>query len=102
MKMDVILIICFKLALAGVAEVWEADMASLALGKWLNDNIIDFYIQYVIREKSASQYEACFHAFNCQFFKALTKNHKYKDVARWTKNVNIFEKEFIVIPMNIR
>lgn len=52
------------------------------------------------------------HIFSTFFYKRLTRLSKEKDskltasqkrharVAKWTKNLNIFEKDFIIIPIN--
>lgn len=44
------------------------------------------------------------YAFSSMFYTKLTetkKSQSYELVKKWTKNVNIFEKEFIFIPINI-
>ena len=54
-----------------------------------------------------------FHFFNCFFFRKLANLDKgspssfggreaYQRVQKWTKNVELFEKDYIFIPINFR
>ncbi|KAJ6643380.1 Sentrin-specific protease 7, partial [Pseudolycoriella hygida] len=86
------------------------DYECLATDQYLNDVIIDFYLRY-LQESFTPEQKARTHIFSTFFYKRLTENcpkdrtltiaeRRHKMVANWTKNVNIFEKDFIVIPIN--
>ena len=72
--------------------------------------MIDLKIKYLIRTLPAitpeeQQRKNALYAFNCMFYARLTAPEKTKDsghefVARWTKNFDIFERDFILIPIN--
>lgn len=89
-----------------------SDYACLANNEYLNDIIIDFYLNYLVEEVLTEEKRLKTHIFSQFFYKRLTTMNKEKDqkltaaqkrharVASWTKNVNLFEKDFIIIPIN--
>lgn len=90
------------------------DYKCLAEDEFLNDVIIDFYLKYLVREKLSPENQDRVHVFSSHFFTRLTrafgsndstsdvskKDKRHEGVQRWTKNVDIFEKHFIIIPIN--
>merc|ERR1719234_1124941 len=109
--------------MAGNVSVTNEDYSCLEAEQFLNDVIIDFYLKYLQHGKFSS-IEAVkdrTHIFTTYFYKRLTtrpqygkgKTHpvednqnltaaekRYDRVERWTKKVNLFEKDFIVVPIN--
>lgn len=77
-------------------DVTVKDLKTLLPGKWLNDNIIDYYFNLI-----ASQDETFF-SWTSHFFTTL-KSRGYVGVKRWgkRKKLNPFEKTIIFIPINI-
>ena len=101
-------------AKGGIAINTE-DYICLAEDQFLNDVIIDFYLKYLTLEKLSEDDHNRTHVFSSYFYKRLTSPHaqavenpdklspeakRHARVQKWTKNVNIFEKDFIVIPIN--
>jgi sentrin-specific protease 7 len=89
------------------------DYMCLGSDNYLNDVIIDFYLKYIHTELIDDQQRAKSHIFSQFFYKRLTTMNKEKDnrnqtaaqkrharVSTWTKNVNLFEKDFIIVPIN--
>ncbi|KAL7119308.1 hypothetical protein ACP275_02G055300 [Erythranthe tilingii] len=88
----------------------KRDIELLQPRTFINDTIIDFYIKYLVTKiKPGEQHR--FHFFNTFFFQKLVNVNRdlYRDcegrdafgcVRKWTRNVNIFEKEYIFIPVN--
>lgn len=86
------------------------------LGKdiFLNDVIIDFYLKYLWLEVLSSVDRNRTHIFSSHFFTRLAKPYaveeidgtmneaerRHAGVQRWTKKVNIFEKDFVIVPIN--
>lgn len=72
------------------------DIQTLVHKSWLNDNIIDFYLNLLM-----DQYQNVF-CFNTHFYPALIKGG-YQRVSLWAQKqkVDIFEKDFIIIPLNV-
>ncbi|XP_012261070.2 uncharacterized protein LOC105688968 isoform X2 [Athalia rosae] len=101
-------------AKGGIAINTE-DYACLGEDQFLNDVIIDFYLKYLTLEVLSEEDQNRTHVFSSYFYKRLTSPHapaadtatplspaakRHARVQKWTKNVNIFEKDFIVIPIN--
>ena len=95
------------------------------IGEYLNDNVIDFYIKYLLNDATRPNYDAIkstqYYAYSCLFYTKLTtdkmersshKTHEpehyhmliqslnFAAVDRWTKYVDIYSKEFVFIPIN--
>ncbi|CAK9295088.1 unnamed protein product [Gordionus sp. m RMFG-2023] len=96
-------------------DVKRSDLHTLDHINWLNDEIINFYLNMITErsEKSSNSstddetdkgstttlYPSCFN-FNTFFFTQFT-NKGYASVKRWTKKVDIFSKELILMPVHI-
>jgi len=93
---------------SGGIPVTSEDVACLAEGTYLNDIIIDFYLKYIYESILSPQERQKTYIFNSYFYKRLTQKQGTKFspeqmhglVKKWTRNVDIFEKDFIVIPVN--
>ena len=69
--------------------------------QWLNDEVINFYFHMLM---SGLYRRDGFFSFSSFFFVKLLVpkvGYTYKNVRRWTKNVDIFSKKKIFIPINI-
>lgn len=77
-------------------DITVRDLCTLADGHWLNDNIIDFYLN-MVSERFPEVY-----CWTTHFFTTM-KSKGYQGVARWAKRrkVNVTEKNLIVVPINI-
>ena len=84
------------------------DLDRLDDDEFLNDNLILFFMRYLEThmEKSNPELYKRMYFFNTYFYEALTKTSKgkkginYDAVDRWTKNINLFSRDFIVVPVN--
>ncbi|XP_076932766.1 putative ubiquitin-like-specific protease 2B [Bidens hawaiensis] len=88
----------------------KRDFQLLQPEKFLNDTIVDFYIEYLKKIKPA---EARVHFFNSFFFRKLADfddnqsrsidfKEAFQRIRKWTKKVDIFQKDYIFIPVNFR
>ncbi|XP_061398907.1 uncharacterized protein LOC133334608 [Musca vetustissima] len=100
----------------GGISINTEDYMCLATDQYLNDIIIDFYLKWVHENIIPDAQKDRTHIFSTFFYKRLTTltrhiNHdkdvkqsaaqkRHARVQNWTKNVNIFEKDFIIIPIN--
>ena len=97
----------------GGIAIKNIHLECLAEGKFLNDIIIEFYMKYLEREVLCEKYRRRIYFFSTHFYTRLTtvENENvisnqskscinYSSVQRWTKNVNIFEKDFLIVPIN--
>jgi sentrin-specific protease 7 len=87
------------------------DYLCLGSDNYLNDVIIDFYLKYVHMEVLSEEHRKKTHIFSQFFYKRLTTMSKdqrsltaaqkrHQRVQSWTKNVDLFEKDFIIVPIN--
>src|SRR6185312_3181587 len=69
-------------------EIKREDLQKLKPGRWLNDELINFYVE-LLMERSKKTATTC-HFFNTHFFSLLTnrgKGYVFSKVAKWTKSV---------------
>ena len=89
-----------------VITINRGDIKRLQPMEYLNDNLIDLRIKLIMKDLQAEnpKFAARFHIFNSLFYTKLCESDDitvgYENVKRWTKNVDIFEKDFIIIPVN--
>ncbi|XP_055246768.1 sentrin-specific protease 6 isoform X6 [Gorilla gorilla gorilla] len=98
----------------GGISVTNEDLHCLNEGEFLNDVIIDFYLKYLVLEKLKKEDADRIHIFSSFFYKRLNqrerRNHettnlsiqqkRHGRVKTWTRHVDIFEKDFIFVPLN--
>eukprot|EP00980_Cylindrotheca_fusiformis_P010725 scaffold2403_cov87-Cylindrotheca_fusiformis.AAC.3 len=75
------------------------DYERLYPEEWLNDSLVDFWMQWISRNEDKSSTKL--HFFTSHFYTTLL-NDGPNSVTSWTakKNINIFDKKFIFIPIN--
>jgi Ulp1 family protease len=68
-------------------------------GTFVNDNIVDFWMSWITWKEIAR--ESSVHIFTTHFYTTL-RDKGYDAVAKWTvnKEINIFKKKMILIPVN--
>ena len=91
--------------------IHKDTVSCLSPEMFLNDTIIEFYLLYIYHEIFSPEQREQVHIFNTFFYTKLTNNlndslspqdiyEKHEQVSKWTKNVNLFEKDFIVVPIH--
>ncbi|KAL5535201.1 hypothetical protein ACEPAF_3295 [Sanghuangporus sanghuang] len=93
---------------AGREQVSDADLARLMPGQWLNDEIINFYGQLIVDR--AAEAEAAkenekgklwnVHYFSTFFWPKLQSGYEKGRLAKWTKKVDIFSKDIVIMAVN--
>ncbi|XP_019585160.2 sentrin-specific protease 6 isoform X5 [Rhinolophus sinicus] len=97
----------------GGISVTNEDLHCLSEGEFLNDVIIDFYLKYLVLEKLKKEDADRIHIFSSFFYKRLNQRERRNEttnlsiqqkrhgrVKTWTRHVDIFEKDFIFVPLN--
>lgn len=101
----------------GGISINTEDYMCLATDQYLNDVIIDFYLNYLRINTLKKDQSSKTHIFSSFFYKRLTTattrqkqcekdvkltaaQKRHARIASWTKNVKIFDKDFIIIPIN--
>lgn len=74
---------------------------------WIDDNIIDFSMRMFQErddyECQQIQGKRSSHFYSCHFMNLLLVNgYDYSNVQRWSKNFNIFEKDKVFCPVNLK
>ncbi len=101
----------------GSVPVSNRDAECLEPGEYLNDTIIDWALKFRLLRGVDGSVRKRVHIMSSLFFKELRSYldedlsglppvqryaNGYRQVAKWTRKVNIFEKDFIIIPVNDR
>ncbi|KAH0629023.1 hypothetical protein JD844_010766 [Phrynosoma platyrhinos] len=79
--------------------ITRKDIQTLNNLNWLNDEIINFYMN-MLMERSKQKGFPTVHAFNTFFFTKL-KTAGYTAVKRWTKKVDIFSVDILLVPIHL-
>ena len=122
-KKDMSNVKCCQFPLTGKDSVTVTMSNYLVLEDegFLNDVIIDFYLRYLQYKVMSEVDRDRTHVFSTFFYEKLTKRpsvnrsrlhdtednpnlspaeKRYERVRRWTKKINLFEKDFIIVPIN--
>lgn len=81
-------------------DVTENDLECLRGSHYLNDTIINFYLKYLYRTLLSVEQQNKVHVFDSFFAEALDQMDEERTI-RWLRRVNIFEKDYLLIPVNI-
>ena len=101
------------------AELRYAGLVRLEPTFYLNDSVIDIYLRYITKVQFTNTMMCSTHLFNSYFYTKmfitrpkLTKEMRkegitltqrgYEQVRKWTRKVDIFQKDFLIIPINDR
>ncbi|ORZ00711.1 hypothetical protein BCR43DRAFT_434015 [Syncephalastrum racemosum] len=89
-----------QIAVYKTAIVEYKDIHKLAPDTWLNDEIINFYMQLIADRADANVGRLpsvhCYSTFFC----STLRDSGYAKVRRWTKRVDVFAKDLLFIPIN--
>ncbi|KAL4686835.1 hypothetical protein H8959_018963, partial [Pygathrix nigripes] len=77
-------------------QITRGDIQTLKSYHWLNDEVINFYMNLLVERNRKQGYPAL-HVFSTFFYPKL-KSGGYQAVKRWIKGVNLFEQEIILVP----
>lgn len=89
--------------------ITNEDVLLLNEENYLNDVLIDFYLKYVYHAQLTTEQQNVTYIFNSFFYTRLTQKmptdgreamQGHASVAKWTRRVNLFEKDFVLIPIN--
>ena len=103
----------------GGVRITIPDYQTLNKGIYLNDNIIDFYLNYLFREKLSAQLEGKVFIFSSYFYKRLTADpvegsmmaimerdlklplaqKRHRRVLNWTKAIKLSQHELVIFPI---
>ncbi|KAJ6508506.1 hypothetical protein C8R45DRAFT_445354 [Mycena sanguinolenta] len=97
----------------GAVNITNGDLSRLAPGEFLNDTLIEFGLKLWLHdlEKENPELVKQIHVFSSFFYKKLDnkdakdKKNKspekgYESVRKWTAKFNLFDKKYIIVPIN--
>ena len=76
-------------------KIHGADIKKVVFDKWLNDEVVNFFMELVTSGAGGSV-----HSFSSHFYPKLVKGG-HQEVSRWTKKVDIFSYSIIFIPVHL-
>ena len=82
-------------------QITIKDIDTLSGLNWLNDEVINFYMQMIVaRAESNQENFRSVYAFNTFFYPRLM-DKGYSMVKRWTKKVDLFSYSLVLIPVHL-
>merc|ERR1719239_163603 len=82
-------------------QITVKDLDTLSSLNWLNDEIINFYMQMIVSRAADSQGRLpATYAYNTFFYSRLMEKG-FAAVKRWTKKVDIFSYSVLLIPVHL-
>ncbi|KAM8862965.1 sentrin-specific protease 1 isoform 1-T1 [Spinachia spinachia] len=75
------------------------DLQTLSNLNWLNDEVINFYMNLLV-ERSKDPSLPSVNTFNTFFYPKL-RSSGYSAVRRWTKKMDIFSKDILLVPVHL-
>ncbi|XP_051280910.1 sentrin-specific protease 1 [Dicentrarchus labrax] len=75
------------------------DLQTLSNLNWLNDEVINFYMNLLV-ERSKDPNLPSVNTFNTFFYPKL-RSSGYSAVRRWTKKMDIFSKDILLVPVHL-
>lgn len=76
------------------------DLRTLRPPNWLNDEIMNFYFELLHQRSKANPNLPKIHIFSTFFYPKL-KSNGYAPLKRWTRKVDIFTFDMILIPIHL-
>ncbi|KRZ38922.1 Sentrin-specific protease 1, partial [Trichinella pseudospiralis] len=91
---------CDKILSSGFGiDIRPKDLKTLAGSNWLNDEVINFYFNLIVERSKKNCSLPSVYVFNTFFCLKLSRSG-FDGVKRWTRNVNIFNHDFLFIPVH--
>ncbi|KAJ6669148.1 hypothetical protein lerEdw1_007957 [Lerista edwardsae] len=81
-------------------KITRGDIQTLKNQQWLNDVVINFYMNLLV-ERNKRPGLPVLYAFSTFFYPKLNSDG-YKAVRRWTKGIDLFQYDMILIPIHVR
>lgn len=81
-------------------KVTRGDICRLRTPEWLNDEVINFYMNVVMDRNSKDPSLPKVFVFNTFFFPMLL-DKGYERVKKWTRKVDIFCLNYVIIPVHL-
>lgn len=81
-------------------QITRRDIKTLDGLNWLNDEVINFYMNLLMERSQKNDRYPRVYAFNTFFYPKLSKSG-YHSVCRWTKKVDLFSYDMLLVPIHL-
>lgn len=81
-------------------RITRGDLNKLEGLHWLNDSIINFYFAMLVDRSEKNENLPKVYSFSTFFYERL-RNEGFKGVQRWTRRVDVFSKEILLVPVHL-
>lgn len=81
-------------------QITRRDIKTLDGLNWLNDEVINFYMNLLMDRSEKKDSYPRVYAFNTFFYSKLSKSG-YHSVRRWTKKVDLFSYDMLLVPIHL-
>uniref|UniRef100_A0A0R3RGZ8 ULP_PROTEASE domain-containing protein n=1 Tax=Elaeophora elaphi TaxID=1147741 RepID=A0A0R3RGZ8_9BILA len=81
-------------------EITRKDLLTLKGLDWLNDEVINFYMNLICERSQSDESLPKVYAFSTFFYSTLSTKG-YASVRRWTRKIDIFTYELLLIPVHL-
>uniref|UniRef100_A0A914IDI0 Ubiquitin-like protease family profile domain-containing protein n=1 Tax=Globodera rostochiensis TaxID=31243 RepID=A0A914IDI0_GLORO len=82
------------------ADITRKDLLTLHGSEWLNDEVINFFLNLIVERNSKDPNLPNVYTFNTFFYQKLQTNG-FAGVKRWTRKVDIFSYEILIVPVHL-
>jgi len=89
-------------------DITRSDISRLKEGCCFNDILVNFYLRHLEQECIPDSVKKRVHIFSSYFYEKLKKTNaesrddkitNYLEVSKWTKHIDIFSYDFLIIPI---
>ena len=80
--------------------ITKHDVATLLNLNWLNDEIVNFYMNLIVERSKKMDNWPKVYAFNTFFYPKITEKG-HSAVKRWTRKVDIFSHDLLLVPVHL-
>ncbi|CAI2348889.1 unnamed protein product [Caenorhabditis sp. 36 PRJEB53466] len=81
-------------------QICRKDLLTLSGLNWLNDNIVNYYMQLICQRSVENSNYPKIYAFNSFFYTNIIEKG-YASVKRWTRKVDIFSYHLLLVPVHL-
>lgn len=82
-------------------RITRRDFQTLKGLNWLNDEVINFYMNLLIERSRAANELPSVYAFNTFFYPKLSEQG-HSSLRRWTRKVDVFAHDVLVVPVHLK
>lgn len=91
----------------GTVELHSKSLECLKSGSYLKDDIVQFYLTYLVNEECSQSIASRIHVFDSIFYNQLEAiftdekidRFRLRQIRKWYNDIDVFKKDFLVFPI---